>query len=303
MRYLEILASYVPQVVVRHLLDDPDAPTPSRKTLETVCLFCDVSGFTRLTERLAITGEGAEGLKKTLNSYFGQLNRIVAGHGGDIFKFAGDAVIVLWPADEPLQLIARRAARCALEVQAALHSDSEDSLSVKIGLGVGQAATLHVGGNNGRAECICVGPLMAQAFAGEGHASPGDVISSKECWALIRSHFSGTVQGDGFVKIIRARTSLKQRGLSQKLAKRLRKAPPIVTERLEAYVPRAVLASLKGRSGGRDAEHRVRHGRDRCVKSTKNAFSTRLVLGCISTDLRNQRLMLQHFSNLENDLA
>ena len=56
------------------------------------------------------------------------------------------------------------------------------------------------------------------------------------------------------MKIIRARTSLKQRGLSQKLAKRLRKAPPIVTERLEAYVPRAVLASLKGRSGGRDAE-------------------------------------------------
>ena len=223
MRYLEILASYVPQVVVRHLLDSPDAPTPSRKTLETVCLFCDVSGFTRLTERLAITGEGAEGLKKTLNSYFGQLNRIVAGHGGDIFKFAGDAVIVLWPADEPLQLIARRAARCALEVQAALHSDSEDSLSVKIGLGVGQAATLHVGGNNGRSECICVGPLMAQAFAGEGHASPGDVIASKECWELIRSHFSGTVQGGGFVKIIRARTSLKQKGLSQKLAKRLRR--------------------------------------------------------------------------------
>ena len=56
------------------------------------------------------------------------------------------------------------------------------------------------------------------------------------------------------MKIIRARTSLKQRGLSQKLAKRLRKAPPIVTERLEAYVPRAVLASLKGRSGGRDAD-------------------------------------------------
>ena len=143
MRYLEILASYVPQVVVRHLLDSPDAPTPSRKTLETVCMFCDVSGFTRLTDAFGnYSGEGAEGLKKTLNSYFGQLNRIVAGHG-DIFKFAGDAVMVLWRPAEPLQLIARRAARCALEVQAALHSDSEDSLSVKIGLGVGQAATAH----------------------------------------------------------------------------------------------------------------------------------------------------------------
>ena len=80
---------------------------------------------------------------------------------------------------------------------------------------------------------LCRAP-HGPAFAEKGHASPGDVIASKE--ALIRSHFSGTVQGDGFVKIIRARTSLKQRGLSQKLAKRLRKAPPVVTERLEAYV-------------------------------------------------------------------
>ena len=106
MRYLEILASYVPQVVVRHLLDSPGAPTPSRNTPRR-CASSATCGLHALTERLAENGEGAEGLKKTLNSYFGQLNRIVAGHGGDIFKFAGDAVMVLWPADEPLQPIAR----------------------------------------------------------------------------------------------------------------------------------------------------------------------------------------------------
>ena len=71
MRYLEILASYVPQVVVRHLLDDLDVPTPSRKTLETVCLFCDVSGFTALSERMGqVHGEkGAEYVAIHLNRY------------------------------------------------------------------------------------------------------------------------------------------------------------------------------------------------------------------------------------------
>ena len=43
------------------------------------------------------------------------------------------------------------------------------------------------------------------------------------------------------MKIIRARTSLKQKGLSQKLAKRLRKAPNC-SGAAEAHVPRAVLA-------------------------------------------------------------
>ena len=128
-------------------------------------------------------------------------------------------------------------------MQAALHSDSEDSLSVKIGLGVGQAATLHVGGNNGRSECICVGPLMAQAFAGEGHASPGDVISVKRVLGTNPVSFLRDCTRRRLRENYQSAHVAETKGFSQKLAKRLRKAPPIVTERLEAYVPRAVLAS------------------------------------------------------------
>ena len=50
--------------------------------------------------------------------------------------------------------------------------------------------------------------------------------------------FLGDCDKETAVKIIRARTSLKQKGFSQKLAKRLRKATLQVAERLEAYVPR-----------------------------------------------------------------
>jgi class 3 adenylate cyclase len=42
---------------------------------------------------MAKSGQGAEGLAKHLNNYFQQMVRIIAGEGGDIFKYAGDAMI------------------------------------------------------------------------------------------------------------------------------------------------------------------------------------------------------------------
>lgn len=61
---------------------------PSRQEYDTVCLFADVSGFTALSEAMMLSdkGEGVEGLAKHLNSYFGQMVRIIASEGGDVFK-------------------------------------------------------------------------------------------------------------------------------------------------------------------------------------------------------------------------
>ncbi len=101
MKFIESLASYVPGLIIDRLIADADSNlTPSipwRQKYETVCLFCDVSGFTALSERMAMNGKGAEGLANHLNSYFGQMLRLIAMDGGDVFKFAGDAIIVLWP--------------------------------------------------------------------------------------------------------------------------------------------------------------------------------------------------------------
>ena len=40
---------------------------------------------------------GHELLHEKLNAYFVRIIRIIGSQGGDIFKFAGDAMIVLWP--------------------------------------------------------------------------------------------------------------------------------------------------------------------------------------------------------------
>ena len=93
-------------------------------TFDTVCLFADISGFTALSEVMSqqFGVGGAAGLKKHLNQYFGLMVRIVMKHGGDVIKFAGDAMIVLWPpAAESLVTQARRAVQCSLEIQTKLH--------------------------------------------------------------------------------------------------------------------------------------------------------------------------------------
>src|SRR5688572_22135592 len=99
---LDTLVSYVPALITRGLTSDSTPITTA--TLErfpAVALFADISGFTRLAERLAQEGpQGAEELSRLLNSYFGQLIDLITEHGGDVVKFAGDALLALWRNDD-----------------------------------------------------------------------------------------------------------------------------------------------------------------------------------------------------------
>jgi class 3 adenylate cyclase len=84
----------------------------------TVCMFADVSGFTALGEMMLRKHGvgGPEYLARHLNSYFSQMVKIIAGEGGDIFKFAGDAMIVLWPDVDSVDVRCRRAAQVRVPV-------------------------------------------------------------------------------------------------------------------------------------------------------------------------------------------
>jgi class 3 adenylate cyclase/predicted ATPase len=66
--------------------------------LNGTLMFSDVSGFTALAERLSVLGrEGAEQITDIINRYFGQMMSIIFAHGGDVFKFGGDALLVFFP--------------------------------------------------------------------------------------------------------------------------------------------------------------------------------------------------------------
>ena len=278
MRYLHTLASYVPSIVVSHVVDTPTMQTPCRQTFETCVVFCDVSGFTKLAERMQATGKGAEGLKKYLNSYFEQMARIIAKSGGDIFKFAGDAMIVLWPpSDDPLENRMQRAAAAAIQIQQTIPKMELEQgalLKVKIGIGVGMVTVLHLGGVNGHVEYVAVGEPLVQAFEAEHHGSSEMVIASPEAWRYLeRAGFKRAEKddkvdkntkpedkdkgphgdrGDGFVRLnneaevpptrmVSIATMLNAKFEALTADPQLEK---LTEDRLKGYVPTAIAVSL-----------------------------------------------------------
>jgi class 3 adenylate cyclase len=93
---------YVAALAVRRLVGRHEPlREPEREQFAAAALFADISGFTALTERLAQTGPGGvEELTELLDGCFGQWVQLVVDHGGDVVKFAGDALLGLWPAAE-----------------------------------------------------------------------------------------------------------------------------------------------------------------------------------------------------------
>lgn len=181
------LATYLPASIVEYYLshgDDIPFKPPFRHRYKTVALFADVSGYTAMCEAMSAIPNniGDEMLARHLNSYYEQLVRIVSKEGGDVFKFAGDAIIVLWPqSEEDLETLTRRAAQCALEIDNQMQNirmSDDVVLCIKVGVGVGDLSILHVGGVFNRLEYVAIGIPLVQAFNAEHHIVQKEVSSN-----------------------------------------------------------------------------------------------------------------------------
>ena len=74
---IQSLLGYLPAIVIKNILDgEIDSKNlPSYYKINTVSLFADISGFTKLSETFAKKGRiGAEFLTFTLNRYLEQLS-------------------------------------------------------------------------------------------------------------------------------------------------------------------------------------------------------------------------------------
>ncbi|MGB9376582.1 MAG: adenylate/guanylate cyclase domain-containing protein, partial [Mycobacteriales bacterium] len=89
-----MLAPYSSLAALEWLAGDPEE---SFRTVDGTLVFADISGFTPLTERLSRRGKvGAEDLTDVLNDVFGRLSAVVDSFGGDLIKFGGDALLLLF---------------------------------------------------------------------------------------------------------------------------------------------------------------------------------------------------------------
>lgn len=242
---VETLAGYVPAWIARRAANDPDFPRAATEAFPAATLFADISGFTALTERLAARGAaGAEDLTRLLNAYLGRLVELVSASGGDIVKFAGDAILVLWEARDQEDLVerVRRAVECALGIQAQLHDCAvadDVRLSLKLAVGAGTVAAATLGGVFDRWEFLVAGPPLSQVGAANAYAEPGQTVLSPEAWALAAEFCDGEPLEEGHMRLDRVRVPLKNR-----IAPDLNWLPSSAAPGLRAFIPAAIRSRL-----------------------------------------------------------
>ncbi|WP_158623659.1 AAA family ATPase [Corallococcus llansteffanensis] len=225
---------------MRGLADDETRPREgARSSGPAVILLADITGFTPLTETLERSGpEGAERLSGIINTCFSTLLETVLDHGGDILRFAGDAILALWPAED-LSHSARMAAQCAQAIQTTVEQLEVEGLQLKlrIGISAGTVVLSDVGGENGRWEFLASGPVLLEMARAEHEAQPGDVVLCAETARCLRGVAEGEVLPSG---------RLRLKALAPLPLPRVRLPEPFprMEPGLRSYLPEVVLRRL-----------------------------------------------------------
>jgi adenylate cyclase len=141
--------------LARHLAREPDLL--EGREAEVTLLFCDVRGFSRISERL-----GPVGTVRWVGGVLDELSRLVLAEGGVLVDYIGDELLAMWGAPEAQPDHARRGMRAALamvdalaELNAHWRQTVGEATDVGIGLNTGPA---HVG-NTGSRYKFKYGPL------------------------------------------------------------------------------------------------------------------------------------------------
>jgi class 3 adenylate cyclase/tetratricopeptide (TPR) repeat protein len=204
-----VLAGFVPAAVLRRYgATDALPPEAEAEPIAGAVLFADISGFTPLAERLGVRGgRGAEELTAILNLVFGHLITSIDRHGGEVLKFAGDALLAVWE-DPDTAAAALRAAACGLELHGVAEAAAGETgveLTLRIGIGAGPLELLYVVGDGDRRECLATGSPLDQMTVAEHQARVGDTVLSAQAWAGVASRAAGLPLGEGCVRLLAVR--------------------------------------------------------------------------------------------------
>ncbi|MBP9664877.1 MAG: GAF domain-containing protein, partial [Pyrinomonadaceae bacterium] len=103
---------FMPEYVVKQLLEDPDSFRLGGVNETITVLFADIRGFTGISERAA--PEKVVGL---LNQYFSAMSEIIFENSGTLDKYIGDGLMALFGAPKPTPNDAKNALTAAVAMQ------------------------------------------------------------------------------------------------------------------------------------------------------------------------------------------
>jgi adenylate cyclase len=181
-----LFSQYVPEAVAQRLVDEDRAETAAEgQRLDMTVLFCDLRGFTALSESLA---PGT--VRVMLDHYYDRVTELVLAMRGTLMKYVGDEVFAVWGAPIPSTDHPTQALACAIAIQELtpelnrelLERDAPE-VSFGIGLNTGEAVAAHFGGRRRRqydvvGDTVNVGARLC-SIAGRGEIILSDQVLTR----------------------------------------------------------------------------------------------------------------------------
>jgi adenylate cyclase len=171
---------FMPEYVVKQLLDNPASFRLGGVNQNITVLFADIRGFTALSEK-----ENPEKVVTLLNRYFSVMTEIIFEHGGTLDKYIGDGLMALFGAPTASEEDALNAVKAAVTMQKRLtglndelRAEGYGQISMGIGLHTGEATVGYIGSDR-RSEYTAIGDTVNLASRLESNAGGGQILMSE----------------------------------------------------------------------------------------------------------------------------
>ena len=129
----------------------------AQESIDAGIMFCDVRGFTAMSEQL-----GATGVVKIMNHVFEIIEQEVLAQGGEILKFIGDALLVIFPSSSCKNNVSGQMITSAMQSVRRVEEYGRTlqlALSVGFGCHIGTVLYGNIGTDN-RLDFTVMGPAV-----------------------------------------------------------------------------------------------------------------------------------------------
>lgn len=177
-----LFGTYVPPELVDEMVQDPDSYSMKATNREMTVMFCDMRGFTNMSESM----EPLQ-LQAMLTGVFSRLTAVIRANRGTIDKYMGDCVMAFWGAPIESGDHAELAVKASLEILRVVQLINEEHRATglpTIGIGIGiNTGTMCVGdmGSDIRRSYTVIGDAvnLASRLEGMSKVYGVDIVASE----------------------------------------------------------------------------------------------------------------------------
>src|SRR5437660_3930905 len=184
---------FLPEYVVKQMLENPNSFKLGGVTQTITVLFADIRGFTRISEHAP-----PEKIVQLLNRYFSAMTDIIFAHGGTLDKYLGDGLMALFGAPTVTPKDAANALSTAVAMQRRLiginlelREEGFPEIGIGIGLHTGEVTVGYIGSER-RSEYTAIGDTVNTASRLESNATGGQILVSEVTATAAQSRYELT---------------------------------------------------------------------------------------------------------------